>query len=417
MTSIHHSKMRCGLIGEHLGHSFSPLIHACLADYSYKLIEIAPDKLGEFVADKKLDAYNVTIPYKKAIMPYLDVISPEALAIGAVNTVVRKGNKLYGYNTDYFGFCYMLDCSGIEVADKKILVLGTGGAAATACAVLRDRGAKDIITLSSVDNTPDNIKLHADAEIVVNATPVGTYPNNLISPVDLDNFPKLCGVLDVIYNPARTALLLQAEQLGVPHINGLPMLVAQAVRAFELFTDTCAEHGACERIIEKIQFDTENIILIGMPGSGKSTAARIIAEKLDRPFLDSDVVFEEKFGKTPAEVIVSEGEEAFRQMESEIILELGKKSGCVIACGGGVVTKERNYAPLHQNGVIVFLERALENLSKRGRPISASCSIEELYNSRIDAYNAFADIKIDSTEIPDKTAELIIETLRNRGKI
>ena len=417
MTSIHHSKMRCGLIGEHLRHSFSPLIHACLSDYSYRLTEVAPQDLEEFVSSHELDAYNVTIPYKKVIMPYLDVISPEALAIGAVNTVVCREQKLYGYNTDYFGFCYMLDCSGIEVAGKKILVLGTGGASATACAVLRDRGAKDIITLSSKDNTPDNIKLHADAEIVVNATPVGTYPNNLISPVDLDNFPKLCGVLDVIYNPARTALLLQAEKLGVPHINGLPMLVAQAVRAFELFTGACAERDACEKIIEKIRFDTENIILIGMPGSGKSTAARIIAEKLGRPFFDSYSVFCEKFGKTPAEVITSDGEEIFREMESEVILELGKKSGCVIACGGGVVTKERNYAPLHQNGIIVFLERALKNLSKRGRPISASCSPEELYNSRIDAYNAFADIKIDSTEIPDKTAELIIETLRNRGKI
>ena len=195
------------------------------------------------------------------------------------------------------------------------------------------------------------------------------------------------------------------------------MLVAQAARACELFTGEKISHAFYEKIIRGIDAQTENIILIGMPGSGKSTAARIIAEKLNRPFLDSDKVFEEQFEKTPAEVIVSEGEEAFRAMESEVITGLGKQSATVIACGGGVVTKERNYAPLHQNGTIVFLERALENLSKKGRPISASCSIEELYNSRIDAYNAFADIKIDSTEIPDTTAELIIETLRNRGKI
>ena len=412
-----HTDMRCGLIGEHLSHSFSPLIHSCLADYSYELLEISPDKLGEFVNSRQLDAYNVTIPYKKTIMPYLDKISPEALAIGAVNTVVCKGEKLYGYNTDYFGFCYMLDASGIDPQGKKVLVLGAGGASATVCAAMRDRGADEIVTLNSKQNTPENIKLHSDAEIIVNATPVGTYPNNLASPVSLVNFPSLCGVLDLIYNPARTALLMEAEKRGVPHRNGLPMLVAQAAHACELFTGEKVEYSACKEIIRKISDQTENIILIGMPGSGKSTAARIIAEKLHRPFFDSDKVFEEQFGKTPAEVIVSEGEEAFRAMESEVIRELGKQSGTVIACGGGVVTKERNYAPLHQNGVIVFLERALENLSKKGRPISASCSIEELYNSRIDAYNAFADIKIDSTEIPDKTAELIIETLRNRGKI
>ena len=411
------SQLKCGLIGEHLGHSFSPLIHGYLADYSYDLVELTPDELGDFTASNKLDAYNVTIPYKKTIMPYLDVISPEALAIGAVNTVVRKGDQLYGYNTDYFGFCYMLDSSGIDVKGKKALILGAGGAAATVCAVLRDRGAAEFVTLSSKENTPENVKRHADAEIVINATPVGTYPNNLVSPVDLTIFPKLCGVLDVIYNPTRTALLLQAEQLGIPYINGLPMLVAQAVKAFELFTDTQAKDSACERIIEKIRFDTENIILIGMPGSGKSTAARIIAEKLSRPLFDSDGVFCEKYGRTPADVITSDGEEAFRDMESDVIKELGKKSGAVIACGGGVVTKERNYSPLHQNGTIVFLERALENLSKKGRPLSASCSIEELYNSRIDAYNAFADIKVNSTEIPDKTADLIIETIKNRGKI
>ena len=203
----------------------------------------------------------------------------------------------------------------------------------------------------------------------------------------------------------------------IPNINGLPMLVAQAVRASELFTGEKTADSVCREIVRKISDDTENIILIGMPGSGKTTAARIIAEKLSRPFLDSDEFFCEKFGRTPAEVITADGEDIFRQMESEVIAELGKQSGSVIACGGGVVTRERNYAPLHQNGVIVFLERALENLSKRGRPISASTSVEELYNSRINAYNAFADIKVNSTEIPEKTADLIIESVKNRGKI
>ena len=411
------SNLKCGLIGERLGHSFSPLIHACLADYSYTLTEISPEGLGEFVDSRQLDAYNVTIPYKKAIMPYLDVISPEATAIGAVNTVVQKDGKLYGYNTDYFGFCYMLDSSGIDPRGKKVLVLGAGGASATVCAAMNDRGAGEIVTLDSKQNTPENIRLHSDAEIIVNATPVGTYPHNLVSPVSLKQFNRLCGVLDLIYNPARTALLLEAEKLGIPNINGLPMLVAQAVRASELFTGEKTADSVCREIIRKISDDTENIILIGMPGSGKTTAARIIAEKLSRPFFDSDEVFCEKFGRTPAEVITADGEDIFRQMESEVIAELGKQSGSVIACGGGVVTRERNYAPLHQNGVIVFLERALENLSKRGRPISASTSVEELYNSRINAYNAFADLGVQSTEIPEKTADLIIESVKNRGKI
>ena len=411
------SNLKCGLIGEHLGHSFSPLIHACLADYSYTLTEISPEGLKGFVASRQLDAYNVTIPYKKAIMPYLDVISPEAIAIGAVNTVVQRDGKLYGYNTDYFGFCYMLDSSGIDPRGKKVLVLGAGGASATVCAAMKDRGASEIVTLDSKQNTPENIRLHSDAEIIVNATPVGTYPHNLVSPVSLEQFSRLCGVLDLIYNPARTALLLEAEKLGIPNINGLPMLVAQAVRASELFTGEKTADSVYREIIRKISDDTENIILIGMPGSGKTTAARIIAEKLSRPFLDSDEVFCEKFGRTPAEVITADGEDTFRQMESEVIAELGKQSGSVIACGGGVVTRERNYAPLHQNGVIVFLERALENLSKRGRPISESTSVEELYNSRINAYNAFADLVVQSTEIPEKTADLIIESVKNRGKI
>lgn len=411
------SKLKCGLIGERLSHSFSPIIHACLADYSYELTEVPPDQLADFVASNRLDAYNVTIPYKKAILPYLDVISPEASACGAANTVVRRDGLLYGYNTDCCGFNYMLRASGIGVANKKVLILGAGGASAVVCAALRERGAREIVTLDSKQNTPENIKLHADAEIVINATPVGTYPNNLVAPADLLQFPKLCGVLDLIYNPARTALLIQAESLGIPRINGLPMLVAQAVRAFELFTGLRAEDGACERIIKKISADTQNIILIGMPGSGKTTVAKMIAKKLGRPFFDCDAAFLQKFSRTPADLITSDGEEAFRKMESEIVRELGKQSGAVIACGGGVVTKERNYAPLHQNGTIIFLERRLEELSKRGRPISASRPIEDIYNERIDAYVAFSDLRVENSGSPEDAAELIIKTLKDRGML
>ncbi len=406
-----YAHMRCGLLGERLGHSFSPMIHGELADYSYDLVELAHDEVGDFVSSSKLDAYNVTIPYKKTVMPFLDVISPEAEAIGAVNTVVRRGGRLYGYNTDYFGFCHMLDKSGICVTGKKALVFGTGGAAATVCAVLRDRQTSELVSVSVESNTPEFLARHADAKIIVNATPVGMYPKNGVSPLDLSLFPECEGVLDVIYNPAKTQLLLDAEKRGIPNINGLPMLVAQAVKAFELFTGDTAEEGACERITANIEAQTKNIILIGMPGCGKTTVGRLLASMLGRPFHDADDVFTRTYEITPAEVITSEGEDTFRQMEHRIAEELGKLSGTVISCGGGVVTREYNYDALHQNGTVIFLERDIHKLSKRGRPLSQSRPIEELYSSRIDAYRRFADITVRSTEVQQKTAELMIEKL------
>ncbi len=404
-------KMRCGLLGEHLGHSFSPMIHASLADYSYELFEIAPDKLESFVKDGQLDAFNVTIPYKKAVMPLLDVISPEAKAIGAVNTVVRRDGKLYGYNTDYFGFCYILDKSGIDVCGKKALVFGTGGAAVTVCAVLRDREAREIISVSIEDNNNEFLSRHTDAEVIINATPVGMYPKVGVSPVKLDMFPMCRGVLDVVYNPAKTQLLLDAQERGIPHINGLPMLVAQAVKACEFFVGANVRSEECERISEQIERSTKNIILIGMPGCGKTTLGKLLAQKLDRPFYDADEIFEKTYEISPAEVITTEGEDTFREMEHKIAAELGKQSGAVISCGGGVVTREYNYGALHQNGTIVFLERELDKLSKKGRPLSQSTPIEALYAARIDAYRRFADITVRSTEAPENTAALTLELL------
>ncbi len=406
-----YKNMKCGLLGEHLGHSFSPQIHSQLADYSYELIELAPEEVGPFVKSDKLDAYNVTIPYKKTVMPFLDVISPEAQAIGAVNTVVRREGKLYGYNTDYFGFNYMIDASGIEVKGKKALVFGTGGASVTVCAVLRDRGIGELVVISIEDNTPETLAKHPDADIIANATPVGMYPKNGSAPVDISLFPNCSGVLDVIYNPSKTKLLLDAESRGIPHINGLPMLVAQAAKAFEFFTGDSCEEGACERITRAIELQTKNVILIGMPGCGKSTVGKLIAKMLDRPFFDADEEFIKTFNVTPAEVIGAQGEEKFRQMEHEVTEMLGKLSGTVISCGGGVVTREYNYAPLHQNGTIIFLERELANLSTKGRPLSQANSLQSLYDARIDAYCRFADIRVASTEIPQKTAELMISRL------
>ena len=259
-----YANMKCGLIGEKLGHSFSAMIHGLLADYSYDLIELAPDQVESFMKSNSLDAFNVTIPYKKTVMSYLDVISPEAEAIGAVNTVVRgKDGRLYGYNTDYFGFSYTLDSSGIEVKDKKVIVFGAGGASATACAVLRDRGVRELAVISSKDNTPKNLEKYSDFQLIVNTSPVGMYPKNGKTPVDISAFPQCQGVVDVIYNPSLTRLLLDAEEMGLPHVNGLPMLVAQAVKAFELFTGGKAEEGICESVISRIEADTKNIILIG----------------------------------------------------------------------------------------------------------------------------------------------------------
>ena len=403
---------RIGLIGEKLGHSFSAPIHNELADYSFTLHEIEKDKLEDFMLSRELDAFCVTIPYKKAVIPYLSYISPEAEAIGAVNTVVRsKDNKLYGYNTDYFGFEYMLNSAGIDLKDKNVIILGNGGASLTIQTVAKDKGAARITVIGRTDNYPENIKKHSDAQIVINATPVGMYPNNGSAPIDLSLLPRCEAVLDLIYNPSRTELILEAEKRGIIAVGGLSMLVAQAARGFTHFTGDNYEDGCIERIIQKICKDTTNIILVGMPGCGKSTVGKALASRLDRPFFDSDVEFEKMHGITPADAINSLGEEKFRLMENEVLRMLGKKSGAVIATGGGAVTKEYNYAPLHQNGVIVFIERELCKLSTEGRPLSLKTSAEELYKKRIDCYRWFADLTVHSTEIPEKTARSIENAL------
>lgn len=408
-----YKEMRCGLIGEHLGHSFSPQIHAAIADYPYELVELSPEEVGDFVKNGGFDAFNVTIPYKKDVIPFLDSIAPEAQKIGAVNTVVRHTDgTVHGYNTDYFGFDGMLTASGVDVRGKKVLVLGSGGSSVTVQAVLADRGAREIVVIGrSLENNYTNLHLHADAEVIVNTTPVGMYPNNGKSPVALSLFPRCVGVLDVIYNPAKTALLLEAEERGIPYINGLYMLVAQAVKAFEFFTGDVAERGIIETVTRQISKQTQNVILIGMPGCGKSTVGKRLAEKMGRPFYDADIAFTEMHGMTPAEAIPSLGEDRFREMEHEALCELGKMSGAVIACGGGVVTREYNYAPLHQNGVIIYLERELSLLATGGRPLSQKTSPEALYAVRKDAYERFADLRIQSTEVPEQTAETMLNAL------
>ncbi len=410
-TGYHH--LRCGLIGEHLGHSFSGPIHQRIADYSYDLRELTPEEVGDFVLHSELDAFNVTIPYKKTVLPYLDRISPEARRIGSVNTVVRRPDgTIDGYNTDYFGFDAMLTASGIPVAGKKALVLGTGGASLTVCTVLHDRGVGQLVVVGRTsENNYENIHRHHDADLIVNTTPVGMYPHNGVAPIRLADFKSCAGVLDLIYNPARTALLLEAEALGIPFMNGLYMLVAQAVKAFEFFTGDEAEAGIIDAITEELSREKQNIVLVGMPGCGKSTVGKRIAALSGRPFLDADDAFCDRFGISPAQVITAEGEERFRQMEHQVLTDLGKQSGAVIACGGGAVTRSENYHPLHQNGIIVYLRRDLSLLTSKGRPLSAATSPEELYRRRRAFYEAFADLTADATEVPDQTAALILSAV------
>lgn len=405
---------KCGLIGEKLGHSFSALIHNELADYPFTLREVAPNELEHFVKSNELDAYCVTIPYKKAVMPLLDWISPEAQSIGAVNVVVRDENgKLCGYNTDYFGFDYMISSAGINVKGKKAVVFGSGGASLTACAVLRAKGINELVVIDKKDNTPENIATHSDAKIIVNATPLGMYPHNGSSPVELSCFPQCEAVLDVVYNPAYTELMLQAQKMGIPAVGGLSMLVAQAAKGFEHFTGDKYEDGCIERIIYLISQRTRNIILVGMPGCGKSTVGKHLAVELERDFFDADEEFTKMHNITPADAINSLGEEQFRLMENQTLCELGKKSSTVIATGGGAVTKDYNYSPLHQNGIIIFLERELDKLSTDGRPLSKKGSLDELYRKRIDSYIKFADIRVKSTEVVRDTVALISKEINN----
>ena len=404
-----YKSMRCGLIGEHLSHSFSPQIHNELADYSYGLYELSRDELEDFVKNGELDAFNVTRPYKQDVIKFLDEISPEAQAIGSVNTVVRrKDGRLCGYNTDYFGFSHIVDLLGVDVREKKAVVLGAGGTSLTACAVLRDRGVGELVVLGRADNTPENLYKHRDADIVINTTPVGMYPKVGLSPADLSVFDRCIGVLDVIFNPARTALLLQAEERNIPYVNGLPMLVAQAAKAFEFFTGDTCEAGCIERITSIIARKTRNIVLVGMPGCGKSTVGRIIAKELGREIFDADTEFEKMHGISPADCINERGEEEFRRLESETLSELGKQSGIVLATGGGAVTRECNYAPLHQNGSIFFIERELKNLARNGRPLSMKTPPEQMYAQRVSAYRRFADSTVRSNEVIRDTAAKII---------
>ena len=398
-----------GLIGEKLGHSFSPAIHGKLAGYEYRLIELAPEELGPFLRSGQFGGLNVTIPYKKAVIPYCDELTPQARRIGSVNTILRRPDgTLLGHNTDYDGFAYLLRSAGAEVAGKKALVLGTGGASLTVHTVLKDLGVGESVAISrSGPDNYTNLDRHADARIIVNATPVGMYPNTGTSPVDLSLFPSLEGVFDLIYNPAKTQFLLDGEKRGLLWANGLGMLVAQAKAAAELFLGRPIPDGRVADITREMERDTRNLLLIGMPGCGKTTVGQALANRLGRKLVDTDALVEEAAGCTIPELFAREGEEAFRRLEHEILCRVGRESGLVIATGGGAVTRPENLDPMRQNSTVIFLRRPLDQLPIEGRPISQANSLEELYRRRLPLYQQAADWAVDNVSLDDTVTEII----------
>lgn len=408
--------MQCGLLGRKLGHSYSPQIHSQLGSYDYRLFEKEPEELEDFLKNGDFTGLNVTIPYKKDVIPFLDELSPRAKALGAVNTIVRRNGKLIGHNTDYFGFETMLLSSGVSLQGKKALVCGSGGASSTACAVLEAHGANVVVLSRTGKDNYQNLNRHSDAALIVNATPVGMYPNVEASPIeDLAAFPMLEGVLDLVYNPARTSILLKAEALGIPCVNGLRMLVAQAKESAEWFTGEPIDDSCIEMIYNRLRRQMENIILIGMPGCGKTTVGASLARILSRPLKDADTELEQAVGRKITEILLTDGEASFRSLESETLLDIGKQSGLVIATGGGCVTIPNNYEKLHRNGTIVWLKRNLDLLPTDGRPLSQTGHLQEMYQKRAPLYAHFADFSVENSGDPQETAGEIIRILEDRA--
>ena len=406
------STLRCGLIGKPLGHSYSPEIHALLGDYSYTLTELEEDEVGAYLKSDRFDATNVTIPYKKTVMPFLDEISEEAVRIGSVNTITHlPDGRLRGDNTDYFGFSYMLDFAHIDVRDRIVLVVGNGGASMTARTVAADRGAKAVKILTHKDNTSEKLPEYTDAEIIINTSPVGMFPKNGESPVPLGLFPHVRGVVDMVYNPSKTAIILDAEERGIPCISGLAMLVGQAKLASELFTGTNMDDSVIAEITRKIELDRKNIALIGMPGCGKSTIGRKLAELTGRPFIDLDDYITEKAGCPIPQIFAEKGEPYFRDLESACLEEISKLSGYVLSMGGGTPVRQQNRRMIRQNSTVVWLRRDLSALPKDGRPVSQANDLAKLYEVRRPFYEETAEYTADVLPSPEDNAKNILEAI------
>lgn len=389
--------MRYGLIGEKLNYSFSKIIHEQLASYTFDLIPLSREEFPVFMEEKQFAAINVTIPYKEQVIPYLEEMDASAAAIGAVNTIVNRDGKLYGYNTDYSGFRYMLTHNNINPEGKKVLILGKGGASKACIAVVKDMGAKEVLTVYYKENPAtityeDCYQNHKDAHIIINTTPVGTFPNTNNSPIDLSPFTNLEAVVDIVYNPLRTKLVLDGLEKGIPSIGGLEMLIGQAKYAVEIFLQTSLPDSAIEKINNEMLAQRENIVLIGMSGCGKTTLGKELAKKLQKTFVDTDQKIVERIQMPISEYFQKFGEEAFRKIEKEVVQEYSLQNGLVLSTGGGVVKDCENITALKHNGKIIWVKRELEHLEfGQSRPLASSKeAVHTLYQERIPLYTKYA---------------------------
>lgn len=410
--------MKYGLIGEHLKHSYSCEIHAQIADYEYELHEIPPSGLGEFLKKREFNAINVTIPYKQDVIPYLDEISDTAKRIGAVNTIVNRNGRLYGDNTDFAGMLALAKHIGVDMKGRKVLILGTGGASKTGHALAEYMGAQSVyyVSRSGKDGSisyEQAVTEHSDAQIIINATPVGMFPKQDGRPIDISAFPKLEGVIDAIYNPLRTNLVLDAQERGIPAEGGLYMLSAQAVHASAVFRDIPLDESLVDKAFKSVKNDKQSIVLIGMPSSGKTTVGRILSEKCGKQLADTDEYIVRKIGMPISDFFAKHGEAEFRKIEKETVAELSATGGRIIATGGGAVLDAENVRALKQNGVLVFLDRRPENLiATDDRPLASRRSaLEKLYAERYDIYCAAAELHIDANTTPEAEADAILKEL------
>lgn len=410
--------MKYGLIGEHLKHSYSCEIHAQIADYEYELHEIPPSGLGGFLKKREFNAINVTIPYKQDVIPYLDEISDTAKRIGAVNTIVNRNGRLYGDNTDFAGMLALAKHIGVDMKGRKVLILGTGGASKTGHALAEYMGAQSVfyVSRSGKDGSisyEQAVTEHSDAQIIINATPVGMFPKQDGRPIDISAFPKLEGVIDAIYNPLRTNLILDAQERGIPAEGGLYMLSAQAVHASAVFLDIPLDESLVDKAFKSVKNDKQSIVLIGMPSSGKTTVGRILAEKCGKQLADTDEYIVRKIGMPISDFFAKHGEAEFRKIEKETVAELSATGGRIIATGGGAVLDAENVRALKQNGVLVFLDRRPENLiATDDRPLASRRSaLEKLYAERYDIYCAAAELHIDANTTPEAEADAILKEL------
>ncbi len=400
---------RYGLLGKTLGHSHSPKIHTLLYGYDYELLPMEEEAVAPFLQARAFDGINVTIPYKQTVMPHLDALTETAKRIGAVNTIVKRPDgTLLGDNTDAYGFAFMAEQNGMVFEGQKVVILGSGGTSLMVQDVVKQAGGEAVVISRSGNNHYGNLSLHADATYLVYTTPVGMYPDIDGCPVDLSVFPKLQGVLDVIYNPIRTMLVQSAMDKGIPCVSGMMMLVAQASRAGEAFT---GEQGSKERILQVTQTMSQsqkNVVLIGMPGCGKSTVGKCVAQKLKMPLVDIDAEIVKKAGKSIPDIFKDEGEEAFRLMESEVIASISTKTGQVIACGGGAVLRKDNRRHLRMNATVFYLKRALSSLATKGRPLSTDAkALEAMYQKRDPLYQLCADVVVDNNQEMQHSVETI----------